>query len=124
MFIGKTLFSTGTHAYIHIFSACTAVTVAHVHSHYYFHIIARTVKPLSITSLMLYARLHTSGVWVGVRLTEGHGGKNSGTVNGVHYFVCEHNAGMFVRPHMVDAIVSAPASPVHEVCLLAHTVFT
>ncbi|KAG5182613.1 CAP Gly-rich domain-containing protein, partial [Tribonema minus] len=41
-----------------------------------------------------------SGTWVGVQLDSTHG-KNDGTVNGVYYFKCPPNTGIFVRPNMV-----------------------
>eukprot|EP00611_Tribonema_gayanum_P008131 TRINITY_DN1758_c0_g1_i3.p1 TRINITY_DN1758_c0_g1~~TRINITY_DN1758_c0_g1_i3.p1 ORF type:complete len:542 (-),score=76.53 TRINITY_DN1758_c0_g1_i3:32-1657(-) len=44
-----------------------------------------------------------SGTWVGVQLDSTHG-KNDGTVNGVYYFKCPPNTGIFVRPNMVCII--------------------
>ena len=41
-----------------------------------------------------------SGEWVGVELDTAEG-KNSGCVNGLQYFHCKPNHGMFVRPHSV-----------------------
>ncbi|VDM71376.1 unnamed protein product, partial [Strongylus vulgaris] len=37
------------------------------------------------------------GEWVGVILDEPRG-KNNGTVQGVQYFTCEPNYGLFIRP--------------------------
>ena len=43
------------------------------------------------------------GEWVGVELDKTVG-KNNGSVNGVEYFVCAPNAGVFVRPQRVKRI--------------------
>ena len=40
--------------------------------------------------------------WVGVALDEPFG-KNDGSVNGEHYFQCEKNYGVFVRPERIEA---------------------
>jgi len=42
----------------------------------------------------------SSGLWIGVALDKGVG-KNNGVVNGVRYFDCEHEHGLFVRPKLV-----------------------
>ena len=64
----------------------------------------------------------SSGKWVGVELNE-PGGKNDGTVQGVKYFTCKPNHGMFIRPSQVK-IISVPSvrstsqtvgSPAHDV---------
>jgi hypothetical protein len=46
------------------------------------------------------------GKWVGVELYEPNG-KNDGTVQGVKYFTCKPNYGMFVRPSQAK-IISEP----------------
>jgi len=48
----------------------------------------------------------SAGKWVGVELNE-PAGKNDGTVQGVKYFTCKPNHGMFIRPSQVK-IVSEP----------------
>jgi len=47
------------------------------------------------------------GKWVGVELNE-PAGKNDGTVQGVKYFTCKPNHGMFIRPSQVK-IISEPS---------------
>ena len=41
------------------------------------------------------------GDWIGVILDEPKG-KNNGSVQGVAYFSCEHNFGLFIRPAQVS----------------------
>lgn len=41
-----------------------------------------------------------AGKWVGIELLDGKG-KNDGTINGVAYFRCKPNCGVFVRPSQV-----------------------
>lgn len=48
----------------------------------------------------------SAGKWVGVELS-GPAGKNDGTVQGVKYFTCKPNHGMFLRPSQVK-VVSEP----------------
>lgn len=43
------------------------------------------------------------GVWVGVELDEPEG-KNCGNVNGVEYFRCKENYGLFVRPQRIKRL--------------------
>lgn len=45
-----------------------------------------------------------SGIWVGVELSpsESRQGNNDGSVNGVPYFRCPHERGIFLRPNMVE----------------------
>ncbi|KAL1950983.1 hypothetical protein VTO73DRAFT_132 [Trametes versicolor] len=52
----------------------------------------------------------SAGKWIGIELFDGHG-KNDGTVQGVKYFSCKPNYGVFVRPSQVKVI--APPEPVH-----------
>lgn len=54
----------------------------------------------------------SAGKWIGIELFDGHG-KNDGTVQGVKYFSCKPNYGVFVRPSQVKVI--APPEPVHAV---------
>ena len=58
----------------------------------------------------------SSGKWVGVELSEPLG-KNDGTVQGVKYFTCKPNHGMFLRPSQVK-VVSEPT-----VCYHASRIF-
>ncbi|CAN0145664.1 unnamed protein product, partial [Laminaria digitata] len=46
-----------------------------------------------------------TGVWVGVELAPGADppGNNDGAVNGVPYFSCPPQCGIFLRPDMVEA---------------------
>ncbi|KAI5799868.1 dynein associated protein-domain-containing protein [Geopyxis carbonaria] len=53
------------------------------------------------------------GDWMGVEL-DMPSGKNDGTVQGVQYFTCRHNYGMFVRPkvaRMIERPARAPPPP-------------
>lgn len=54
----------------------------------------------------------SAGKWIGIELFEGNG-KNDGTVQGVKYFSCKPNYGVFVRPSQVK-VISAP-EPAHAV---------
>lgn len=58
----------------------------------------------------------SAGKWVGVELSEPVG-KNDGTVQGVKYFTCKPNHGMFLRPSQVK-VVSEPT-----VCYNAPQIF-
>ncbi|KIH45363.1 CAP-Gly domain protein, partial [Ancylostoma duodenale] len=49
------------------------------------------------------------GEWVGVILDEPRG-KNNGTVQGVQYFTCEPNYGLFIRPTQGSPKVSPSVS--------------
>ena len=53
----------------------------------------------------------SSGKWVGVELNEPVG-KNDGTVQGVKYFTCKPNHGMFLRPSQVK-VISEPTVCYH-----------
>ncbi|KAK2464772.1 hypothetical protein APHAL10511_003190 [Amanita phalloides] len=44
----------------------------------------------------------STGVWVGTELYEPNG-KNDGSVNGIPYFACKMNYGVFVRPGLIKA---------------------
>ncbi|KAJ3399030.1 hypothetical protein CcCBS67573_g06904 [Chytriomyces confervae] len=49
-----------------------------------------------------------AGVWVGIVLHAGVGGKNDGSVQGVRYFECEQGAGVFMRVSQIRSVVSSP----------------
>jgi dynactin 1 len=44
-----------------------------------------------------------TGRWVGIELAEPKG-KNDGTVNGVSYFTCKPNYGVFIKPSQVKVV--------------------
>ncbi|KAJ3228270.1 hypothetical protein HDU81_006247 [Chytriomyces hyalinus] len=48
-----------------------------------------------------------AGVWVGIVLHAGVGGKNDGSVQGVRYFECEQGAGVFMRVSQIRSIVAS-----------------
>lgn len=50
------------------------------------------------------------GRWVGIELDQ-EAGKNDGTINGVPYFRCRPNYGVFVRPSQVTTIEAHPEPP-------------
>ena len=54
------------------------------------------------------------GVWVGVVL-DTPDGKNNGSVNGVAYFTCEPNYGLFSKPEKLVLLKKAPAAKTHQV---------
>ncbi|KZT27488.1 hypothetical protein NEOLEDRAFT_1060271 [Neolentinus lepideus HHB14362 ss-1] len=56
------------------------------------------------------------GKWVGIELYEPKG-KNNGSVQGVSYFNCKPNHGVFVRPSQVTVIPAKPERPAPPVCL-------
>ena len=43
------------------------------------------------------------GKWVGVELYEPNG-KNDGSVNGIHYFTCKINYGVFIRQSQIKGL--------------------
>ena len=47
------------------------------------------------------------GRWIGIELSQPNG-KNDGTVQGVKYFTCKPNYGVFVRPSQVKVISATP----------------
>ncbi|CCL98838.1 uncharacterized protein FIBRA_00843 [Fibroporia radiculosa] len=49
----------------------------------------------------------SQGRWVGIELFEANG-KNDGTVQGVRYFNCKPNYGVFVRPSQVKVVSADP----------------
>ncbi|KZT02085.1 dynactin [Laetiporus sulphureus 93-53] len=51
----------------------------------------------------------SAGRWIGIELAESNG-KNDGTVQGVKYFTCKPNYGVFVRPSQVK-VVSLESTP-------------
>lgn len=44
----------------------------------------------------------STGKWVGIELYQPNG-KNDGSVNGITYFTCKPNCGVFVRPTLIKA---------------------
>ncbi|KAH7911588.1 dynein associated protein-domain-containing protein [Hygrophoropsis aurantiaca] len=50
------------------------------------------------------------GKWVGIELYEPKG-KNDGTINGIVYFSCKPNHGVFIRPSQVKIIATEPERP-------------
>lgn len=44
----------------------------------------------------------STGRWIGIELYQSNG-KNDGSVNGVPYFTCKPNFGVFVRPTLIKA---------------------
>ncbi|KAI0370083.1 dynactin [Pilatotrama ljubarskyi] len=54
-----------------------------------------------------------AGKWIGIELSE-PSGKNDGSVQGVKYFSCKPNYGVFVRPSQVKVISATPdPAPAH-----------
>ncbi|KAI8807726.1 hypothetical protein BJ742DRAFT_739600 [Cladochytrium replicatum] len=51
------------------------------------------------------------GTWAGIELDDLGAGKNNGSVNGVAYFSCPDNSGVFVSSAHVEKIVEKPAAP-------------
>jgi len=49
------------------------------------------------------------GKWVGIELSEPVG-KNDGSVQGVPYFSCHKNYGVFVKPSQVKIVQDPPSS--------------
>lgn len=49
------------------------------------------------------------GVWVGIELDDAKG-KNDGSVQGIRYFTCPENHGIFARPDRL-ATLESPSSP-------------
>ena len=58
----------------------------------------------------------SSGKWIGIELSEPNG-KHDGTVQGVKYFTCKPNYGVFVRPSQVKVIAATP-EPTHAVSMI------
>jgi dynactin 1 len=44
----------------------------------------------------------STGKWIGIELYQPNG-KNDGSVNGITYFSCKPNFGVFVRPSLIKA---------------------
>lgn len=60
----------------------------------------RDVPTRGIVRFIGRTLFNADGYWVGIHLTEPTG-KNDGSVQGVKYFLCEENHGLFVRPQTV-----------------------
>ncbi|KAI8800078.1 hypothetical protein BJ742DRAFT_843050 [Cladochytrium replicatum] len=54
--------------------------------------------------------LFAEGSWAGVELDDRGAGKNNGSVNGVAYFSCPENSGVFVSSAHVEKFVEKPAA--------------
>ncbi|KAI0829040.1 dynactin [Trametes gibbosa] len=54
----------------------------------------------------------SAGKWIGIELYDAVG-KNDGTVQGLKYFSCRPNYGVFVRPSQVKVIAAQAAEPAH-----------
>jgi dynactin 1 len=50
------------------------------------------------------------GKWIGIELAEAKG-KNDGSVQGIPYFVCKPNHGVFIKPSQVKVVRLPNASP-------------
>ncbi|XP_064481782.1 CAP-Gly domain-containing linker protein 1-like isoform X4 [Ornithodoros turicata] len=50
----------------------------------------------------------SEGIWCGVELDEPSGGKHSGVVNGIQYFACRPNYGIFAPVTKVELVSSEP----------------
>ncbi|KAJ3089677.1 CAP-Gly domain-containing linker protein 4 [Physocladia obscura] len=48
-----------------------------------------------------------SGIWFGIELDGGGGGKNDGSIQGTRYFDCPANAGVFMRAAMIKRVLPA-----------------
>ena len=66
----------------------------------------------------------SSGHWIGIEL-DAADGRNNGSVNGVVYFECAPNHGVFARPDTVRAADAPPRTPLAVRAVeLSHTVPT
>ncbi|KAI0801398.1 dynactin [Fomes fomentarius] len=52
----------------------------------------------------------SAGKWVGIELFDSNG-KNDGSINGIKYFNCKPQYGVFVRPSQVKVISATPEPP-------------
>ena len=59
------------------------------------------------------------GKWIGVELSEAKG-RNDGTVQGVAYFRCKPNYGVFVKPSQVTIVKEPEPTPGPSVCTYSH----
>ena len=55
----------------------------------------------------------STGKWVGIVLQKPNG-KNNGTVQGIQYFSCEPNYGVFVRPSQVKVVPMPPPVEIRQ----------
>jgi len=53
-----------------------------------------------------------SGMWIGISL-DTNNGKNDGSVNGIRYFSCTQNYGLFVRPNQVGLLDDSDSQAHH-----------
>jgi dynactin 1 len=51
-----------------------------------------------------------TGKWAGIELSLPHG-KNNGTVQGIKYFTCPPNHGVFVKPSQVNVVQERESVP-------------
>ena len=69
---------------------------------------ARVIVPAGRGTVRFFGQTNFSpGKWVGIELAEADG-KNDGTVQGIKYFACKPNHGIFVKPSQVKVIPSEP----------------
>ena len=54
-----------------------------------------------------------AGKWIGIELSQPNG-KNDGSVQGVKYFSCKPNYGVFYRPSQVKVVSATPEPSVSE----------
>ena len=69
------------------------------------------------------ATAFAAGKWVGVELNEPKG-KNDGTVQGIRYFTCKKNYGVFARPSQVRLVKATPDPRLTASVRLDHLVTT
>jgi hypothetical protein len=65
-----------------------------------------TTANMAVTGILRYVgkTQFKEGIWAGVELDAQGMGKNDGTVQGVTYFQCKHNTGLFVPIHKVTKL--------------------
>ncbi|ORX47830.1 hypothetical protein BCR36DRAFT_398297 [Piromyces finnis] len=72
------------------------------------------VKSTGLEGILLYAGKtdFKDGIWYGIRLFNEGQGKNNGSVNGVYYFDCPPNSGVFVLRKNIELIEAYNPAPV------------